>query len=116
MLQGLLGTGGTNMISRYIVINAILFIPLAVWQIFNFRKWMTVGFLSAIILGNIIWSFYYPHPFREDTYETGRLIRDRVEKNYIKKDDRVYFEEVEGYYDIFARPDNVQQSIEIYFG
>jgi hypothetical protein len=102
MLQGLLGTGGTNMISRYIVINAILFIPLAVWQIFNFRKWMAVSFFSVIILGNIIWSFYYPQPFREDTYETGRLIRDRVEKNYVKKDDKVYFEEVEGYYDIFA--------------
>ena len=102
MLQGLLGTGGTNMISRYIVINAMLFIPMAAWQIFNFRKWVAVSFFSAIILGNIIWSFYYPQPFREDTYETGRLIRDRVEKNYVKKDDKVYFEEVEGYYDIFA--------------
>ncbi|MCX6156868.1 MAG: glycosyltransferase family 39 protein [Ignavibacteriota bacterium] len=102
MLQGLFGTGGTNMISRYIVINAILFIPMAVWQIFNFRKWLAVSFFSAIILGNLIWSFYYPQPFREDTYETGRLIRDRVEKNYVKKDDKVYFEEVEGYYDIYA--------------
>jgi hypothetical protein len=102
MLQGLLGTGGTNMISRYIVINAILFIPFSVWQIYNFRKWIAVSLFSVIILGNIIWSFYYPQPFREDTYETGRLIRDRVEKNYIKKDDKVYFEEVEGYYDIFA--------------
>lgn len=102
MLQGLLGTGGTNMISRYIVINAILFIPMAVWQIFNFRKWLAVSFFAAIIIGNIIWSFYYPQPFRADTYETGRLIRDRVEKNYIKKDDKVYFEEVEGYFDIFA--------------
>ena len=102
MLQGLLGTGGTNMISRYIVINAILFIPMAVWQIFNFRKWLVVSFFAAILLGNIIWSFYYPQPFRADTYETGRLIRDRVEKNYIKKDDKVYFEEVEGYFDIFA--------------
>ena len=102
MLQGLFGTGGTNMISRYIVINAILFIPLAVWQIFNFRKWLAVSFFGVIILGNLIWSFYYPQPFREDTYETGRLIRDRVEKNYVKKDDKVYFEEVEGYYDIYA--------------
>ena len=102
MLQGLLGTGGTNMISRYIVINAMLFIPFSVWQIFNFRKWIAVSLISVIVLGNIIWSFYYPQPFREDTYETGRLIRDRVEKNYVKKDDKVYFEEVEGYYDIFA--------------
>jgi hypothetical protein len=102
MLQGLLGTGGTNMISRYIVINAILFIPFSVWQIYNFRKWIAVSLFSVIILGNIIWSFYYPQPFREDTYETGRLIRDRVDKNYVKKDDKIYFEEVEGYYDIFA--------------
>lgn len=102
MLQGLLGTGGTNMISRYIVINAILFVPLAVWQIFNYRKWLAVLIFAVIIIGNIIWSFNYPHPFREDTYETGKLIKDRVEKNYVRKDDRIYFEEVEGYYDVFA--------------
>ena len=102
MIQGLMGTGGTNMISRYIVINAMLLIPMAVWQIFNMRKWIAVLVFSVIIVGNIIWSFNYPHPFREDTYETGRLIRDRVEKNYVKKDDKIYFEEVEGYYDIYA--------------
>lgn len=102
MLQGLLGTGGTNMISRYIVINAILFIPMAVWQIFNFRKWTTVSLFLIIIIGNIVWSFNYPNPYREDTYETGKLIRDRIEKNYVRSEERVYFEEVEGYYDVFA--------------
>ena len=102
MLQGLLGTGGTNMISRYIVINAILFIPLAVWQIFNFRKWITVSLFIIIIAGNIVWSFNYPNPYRADTYETGKLIRDRIERKYLRSDERVYFEEVEGYYDVFA--------------
>ncbi len=102
MLQGLFGTGGTNMISRYIVINAMLFIPMAVWQIFNFRKWIAVALFVLIIAGNIIWSFNYPNPFREDTYEAGRLIRDRIEKNYIRNGESVYFEEVEGYYDVFA--------------
>jgi len=102
MFQGLLGTGGTNMISRYIVINAILFIPLAVYQIFNFKKWIAVSIFVIIILGNILWSFNYPHPFREDTYETGRLIKDRIKREYIHNDEKVYFEEVEGYYDIYA--------------
>jgi len=102
MFQGFFGTGGTNMISRYIVINAILFIPLAVKQILNYRKYLTLSLLSVIIIMNMIWSFYYPHPFREDTYEAGRLIRERIEKNYVKGDDRVYFEEIEGYYDVFA--------------
>ncbi|MFA5012513.1 MAG: glycosyltransferase family 39 protein [Ignavibacteria bacterium] len=102
MLQGLLGTGGTNMISRYIVINAMLFIPMAVWQIFSFRKWIAATLLTLIIAGNIVWSFNYPNPFREDTYEAGRLIRDRIEKNYIRNEESVYFEEIEGYYDVFA--------------
>ena len=102
MLQGLFGTGGTNMISRYIVINALLFIPLAVWQIFNFRKWIAATLFALIIVGNVVWSFNYPNPFREDTYEAGRLIRDRIEKNYIRNEESVYFEEIEGYYDVFA--------------
>ncbi|MCI0474076.1 MAG: glycosyltransferase family 39 protein [Ignavibacteria bacterium] len=102
MMQGLLGTGGTNMISRYIVVNAMLFVPMAVYQIFNYRKWLAVSLFSVIFLGNIVWSFYYPNPFREDTYETGRVIRDRIENNFIKSSEKVYFEEVEGYYDVFA--------------
>jgi hypothetical protein len=102
MFQGLLGTGGTNMISRYIVVNAMLFVPLAIYQIFKYRKWLVVSLFAIILLGNIIWSFYYPVPFREDTYETGRIIRDRVENNFIKTGEKVYFEEVEGYFDVFA--------------
>lgn len=102
MAQGLLGTGGTNMISRYIVINAVLYVPMAVWQIFNFRKWAAVVIFGVILAGNMVWSFNFPNPFREDTYETGRLIRDRIERNYVRGEERVYFEEVEGYYDVFA--------------
>jgi hypothetical protein len=102
MLQGMMGTGGTNMISRYIVINALLFLPFAIWQVLQFRKSLSVLFLSVIIIVNIIWCFYYPHPFRDDTYETGKLINNRIERKYIKGEDKIYFEEVEGYYDVFA--------------
>lgn len=102
MLQGLLGTGGTNMISRYIVLNAILFVPPAVKQIFEFRKYLSVMLFISVVIGNVIWSFYYPHPFRQDTYETGRMLRGSIERNFIREDDKIYFEEIEGYYDVYA--------------
>ncbi len=102
MLQGVLGTGGTNMISRYIVINAILFIPFAVKQIFEFRKGVAVTILGIILIVNVIWSFYYPQPFREDTFEVGKLLHEFEKKNYIKENGKIYFEEVTGYYDVFA--------------
>jgi len=102
MLQGILGTGGTNMISRYIVINALLFIPFAVQQIFEFKRIVAVGFIALILIINIIWSFYYPQPFREDTFEVGNLLNDMEKKNYIKENGKIYFEEVTGYFDVFA--------------
>jgi hypothetical protein len=102
MLQGILGTGGTNMISRYIVINALLFIPFAVQQAFEFKRIVAVGFIALILVINIIWSFYYPQPFREDTFEVGKLLNDLEKKNYIKENGKIYFEEVPGYFDIFA--------------
>ncbi|HMS32864.1 MAG TPA: glycosyltransferase family 39 protein [Ignavibacteria bacterium] len=102
MLQGMIGTGGTNMISRYIVINALLFIPFAVQQVFEFKRIVAVGLLALILLINIVWSFYYPQPFREDTFEVGKLLNDMEKKNYIKENGKIYFEEVTGYYDIFA--------------
>lgn len=102
MVQGMFGTGGTNMISRYIVINALLLLPFAVIQVFDFKKITTVIIFSAIIIINIIWCFYYPHPFRDDTYETGSLIKNQIARNYLKGDDKVYFEELQGYYDVFA--------------
>ena len=102
MLQGVLGTGGTNMISRYIVINAILFIPFAVQQAFEFKKVIAVVFIAIVMIINIVWSFYYPQPFREDTFEVGRLLKDFENKNYIKENGKIYFEEAPGYYDVFA--------------
>ncbi|MEO8446177.1 MAG: glycosyltransferase family 39 protein [bacterium] len=102
MLQGILGTGGTNMISRYIVINAMLFIPFAIKQVFEFRKVLVMLILSAILIINIIWSFYYPQPFREDTFEVGNLLKELTKKNYVPGNGKIYFEEVQGYYDIFA--------------
>lgn len=101
MIQGLAGTGGTNMISRYIVINALLFLPFAVYQIFKFRKALVVSYLIIIILVNYIWCYYFPQSFRADTIETGLLLKNQIEKN-ITKDEKIYFEEVEGYYDVFA--------------
>ncbi|MCX6166134.1 MAG: glycosyltransferase family 39 protein [Ignavibacteriae bacterium] len=101
MLQGLTGTGGTNMISRYIVINALLFLPFAIYQVFKYRKVLTIVFLTTIILVNFIWCYYFPQSFRADTVETGRLLKNQIEKK-IGKDDKIYFEEIEGYYDVFA--------------
>lgn len=102
MLQGMLGTGGTNMISRYIVINAMLFIPFAVCQIFEFKKLLSVIFIGIILIVNIIWSFYFPQPFREDTFEVGNLVKELETKDYLKPTGKVYFEEVQGYFDVFA--------------
>lgn len=102
MLQGILGTGGTNMISRYIVINALLLLPFAVDQAFGFRKSIAVALLGIIIVVNIVWSFYYPQPFREDTFEVGRLLNNMEERTEENDDRKIYFEEVEGYFDVFA--------------
>lgn len=101
MLQGLAGTGGTNMISRYIVINALLFLPFAVYQVYRYRKILTVSLLTLIILVNFIWCYYFPHSFRADTVETGYLLKNQIEKNF-SRDEKIYFEEIEGYYDVFA--------------
>ncbi len=101
MLQGLAGTGGTNMISRYIVINALLFLPFAVYQVFKYRKALTVVFLITIILVNYIWSYYFPQSFRADTIESGMLLKNQIEKN-LSSEEKIYFEEIEGYYDVFA--------------
>lgn len=102
MIQGIMGTGGTNMISRYIVINALLFIPPAVEQFFNFRKGVTVLVFSGTILTYLIWCFFYPQPFREDTFEVGYALKNSVLKNFLEEKDKIYFEEIEGYYDVFA--------------
>jgi len=102
ILQAILGTGGTNMISRYIVVNAMLFIPFAIQQILEFKKFLALAFVAIILIVNIIWSFYYPQPFREDTFEVGYLLKDLEKKDYIKPNGKIYFEEIPGYFDVFA--------------
>jgi hypothetical protein len=101
MLQGLAGTGGTNMISRYIAINALLFLPFAIYQVFKYKKILTVTFIITIILINFIWCYYFPQSFRADTIETGVMLKNQINRNFTK-DEKIYFEEVEGYYDVFA--------------
>ena len=96
------GTGGTNLISRYIVINALLLLPFAVMQIFRFRKALAVTFITAIVFINVIWGFYFPQPFRVDTFEIGYFLKDQVDKEYIEDDENIYFEELDGYYDVWA--------------
>lgn len=101
MLSGIFGSGGTNMISRYIVINAIMLFPFAVWQLTDLRKYILVAGLAAIILVNIIWCFYYQQAYRDDTYEVADLTKQLIQKNYFAADEKIYFERVEGYYDIY---------------
>lgn len=112
IFHGMAGTGGTNMISRYIVINSLLFVPFAIQQCYEIKRYLALPVLTGFVIINIIWSFYYPQPFREDTFEVGNLLRGQFEKNYVKPEGKVYFEEVDGYFDIWAiktlsnRPDN----------
>ena len=101
MLSGIFGSGGTNMISRYIVINAIMLFPFAVWQLTDLRKYILVTGLTAIILVNIIWCFYYQQAYRDDTYEVADLTKQLIQKKYFAEDEKIYFERVEGYYDIY---------------
>lgn len=102
IIHGMMGTGGTNMISRYIVINSLLFIPFAIQQCYELKKYFAVPILAFFVVINIIWSFYYPQPFREDTFEVGNLLKNQFERNYVKPEGKVYFEEVDGYFDIWA--------------
>ncbi len=101
MFSGIVGSGGTNMISRYIVLNAILFFPFAVWQLCDFRRYIVYGGTAALIIVNMIWSFYYQQAYREDTYEVAELTRQLIDINYIEPGDKIYFEMVQGYYDIY---------------
>jgi len=101
MLSGIFGSGGTNMVSRYIVLNSILFFPFAVWQLLDFRKHILISGISLLILVNVIWSFYYQQAYREDTYEVAELTKKLIDRNYFEKDNKIYFEMVHGYYDIY---------------
>jgi 4-amino-4-deoxy-L-arabinose transferase-like glycosyltransferase len=101
MLIGILGSGGTNLISRYVVVNSILLFPFAVWQLIDLRKYVAVSAIAILILVNIIWSFYYQQAYREDTYEVAELTKRLIERKYFESADKIYFEMTEGYYDIF---------------
>ncbi len=102
VIQGVIGTGGTNMMSRYIILNAILLIPLSVKQALEFRKIFSVSLITLFITINIIWSFYYPQPYREDTFEVGYTMRYLIDKKFIGENENIYFEEDPGYLDIWA--------------
>ena len=101
MFSGIVGSGGTNMISRYIVLNSILFFPFAIWQLSDLRKYILIGGSVIIIVVNMIWSFYYQQAYREDTYEVADLTRRLIDINYLEPGDKIYFEMVQGYYDIY---------------
>lgn len=101
MFSGIVGSGGTNMISRYIVLNSIFFFPFAVWQLFEFRKYIIVTGSAVFIVVNIVWSFYYQPAYREDTYEVANLTRKLIESKYLEPEDKIYFEPDQGYFDIY---------------
>lgn len=101
MITGIAGSGGTNLISRYIVINSILLFPFAIWQILDFRTYLLWGSFTALLLINIIWSFYYQDAYREDTYEVAQLTKKMIDKGHFEPQDKIYFEMTEGYYDIY---------------
>lgn len=101
MLIGILGSGGTNLISRYIVVNAIMLFPFAVWQLLDLRKYIAVSAITVLVIVNIIWSFYYQQAYRDDTYEVADLTKRLIQKDYFDPDDKIYFEMTEGYYDIY---------------
>jgi len=101
MFSGLVGSGGTNMISRYIVLNAIFLFPFAVWQLYDFRKYVLVTGSAVLIAVNIIWSFYFQHAYRDDTYEVAYLMRKLINMNYLGTGGLIYFEPAQGYYDIY---------------
>lgn len=101
MFSGIVGSGGTNMISRYIVLNSILFFPFAVWQLTDLRKYILIGGSVVLIVVNVIWSFYYQQAYREDTFEVANLTKRLIDRNYLEPGDKIYFEMVQGYYDIY---------------
>ncbi|MEO8513753.1 MAG: glycosyltransferase family 39 protein [Ignavibacteria bacterium] len=101
MFSGIVGSGGTNMISRYIVLNSILFFPFAIWQLSDLRKYILIGGSVVMIVVNIVWSFYYQQAYREDTYEVADLTKRLIDVNYLEPEDKIYFEMVQGYYDIY---------------
>ncbi len=102
IIQGIFGTGGTNLVSRYIIINGILLIPLAVEQFFRYKRYVAVFTISATIILYIIWSLNFPISNREDTYEVGYKIRHQIKEELKEEKEKIYFEELVGFYDIYT--------------
>lgn len=102
IIQGIFGTGGTNLVSRYIIINGILLIPLAVEQYFRFKRYVAVFLLSITVILYTVWSLNFPISNREDTYEVGYKIRYQIKEELKDEKDRIYFEELAGFYDIYT--------------
>ncbi len=101
MLIGIFGSGGTNLISRYVVVNSIMLFPFAVWQLLDLRKYIAFSAIVVLVLVNVVWSFYYQQAYREDTYEVADLTKRLIERGYFEQGDKIYFEMTEGYYDIY---------------
>ena len=101
MLSGIVGSGGTNMISRYIVLNSVMLFPFAVWQLTDLKKYILIGGSVTLVVVNIVWSFYYQQAYREDTYEVAELTKRLIERKYLMPEDKIYFEMVPGYFDIY---------------
>ncbi|MCX7834298.1 MAG: glycosyltransferase family 39 protein [Ignavibacteria bacterium] len=102
IIQGIFGTGGTNLVSRYIIINGILLIPLAIEQYFRFKRYVAVFALTTTIVLYIIWSLNFPVSNREDTYEVGYKMRYQIKEELKDEKDKIYFEELSGFYDIYT--------------
>lgn len=101
MLVGVFGSGGTNLISRYVVVNSIMLFPFAVWQLTDLRNYIAYSAVAVLLVVNIIWSFYYQQAYRDDTYEVADLTKRLIQRNYFGPEDKIYFERTEGYYDIY---------------
>lgn len=102
IIQGIFGTGGTNLVSRYIIINGILLIPLAIEQYFRFRRYIAVFLISITVILYMVWSLNFPISNREDTYEVGYKMRYQIKEELNDEKDKIYFEELVGFYDIYT--------------
>jgi hypothetical protein len=72
-----------------------------VLQLYDYRKYIVFAGASVLISVNIIWSFYFQHAYREDTYEVADLTKKLIARGYFEKDEVIYFEPDQGYYDIY---------------
>lgn len=68
----------------------------------NLRRYILLSGSAVLIIVNIVWSFYYQDAYREDTFESCGLNKEKlIERNYLEPEDKIYFEMMPGYYDIY---------------